>query len=206
MSDVMGVGKPSSNRQIEILVVESNPAEIFLTEMAFKKAGLTSGFRSVSDGEDALCYVRKEGRYADVPTPDLIFLDLSLPKINGLDVLKAIMLHLDPDDVERAFRRHAAALAGRSTASGLHVAIDGKTLRGSFDSFEDRKAAHVLSAFASGLALTLAHLDCGEKSNEIPAVQQLVKELGLPPGALISVDAMHCQKKPSRPPPLPAIT
>lgn len=42
-----------------------------------------------------------------------------------------------------------------------------KTLRGSFDNFEDRKAAHVLSAFASGLARTLAHLDCGEKSNEI---------------------------------------
>jgi two-component system, chemotaxis family, response regulator Rcp1 len=77
-------------RQIEILVVESNPADTLLTEMAFKAAGLTSGFRSVSDGKDALSYVHKEGKYADVPTPDLIFLDLSLPKIAGLDVLKAI--------------------------------------------------------------------------------------------------------------------
>ena len=132
--------------------------------------------------------------------------DLTWKRAPAHTTIRSILLHLDPGDVERAFRRHAAALAGRSTASGLHVAIDGKTLRGSFDSFEDRKAAHVLSAFASGLALTLAHLDCGEKSNEIPAVQQLVKELGLPPGALITVDAMHCQKKPSRPPPLPAIT
>jgi CheY-like chemotaxis protein len=52
----------SSRRQIEILVVESNPADTDLTEMAFRAAGLTSGFRSVSDGEDALAYVRKQGR------------------------------------------------------------------------------------------------------------------------------------------------
>jgi chemotaxis family two-component system response regulator Rcp1 len=77
-------------RQIEILLVESNPADIHLTEMAFKKAGLTSGFRSVSDGEDALAYVHKKGKYANVTTPDLIFLDLSLPKVSGLDVLRAI--------------------------------------------------------------------------------------------------------------------
>jgi len=81
---------PKGRKQIEILVVESNPADTLLTEMAFKAAGLTSGFRSVSDGQDALAYVYKKGKYENVPTPDLIFLDLSLPKESGLEVLKAI--------------------------------------------------------------------------------------------------------------------
>lgn len=79
-----------ARKQIEILVVESSPADTHLTEKAFKAAGLTSGFRSVSDGEDALAYVHKRGRHANATTPDLIFLDLSLPKVSGLEVLKAI--------------------------------------------------------------------------------------------------------------------
>jgi two-component system response regulator len=108
---------PTKHKQLEILVVESNPADTRLTEIAFKAAGLTSGFRSVSDGEDALAYVHKNGKYANVPTPDLIFLDLSLPKISGLEVLKAIkstphLMHIpivvasgseDPDHVRAVY-------------------------------------------------------------------------------------------------------
>ncbi len=90
MSSLTSSEAPPLRKQIEILVVESDRADTRLTEEAFKAAGLTSGFRSVSDGEDALAYVHKEGRYANVCTPDLIFLDLSLPKVSGLEVLKAI--------------------------------------------------------------------------------------------------------------------
>jgi hypothetical protein len=73
-------------------------------------------------------------------------------------------------------------------------------LRRSFDNFVDRRAAHLLSAFASDTALVLAHIDCDDKSNEIPAVQTLLATLGLT-DALVTVDAMHCQKKPSSRPP-----
>ena len=71
---------------------------------------------------------------------------------------------------------------------------DGKTLRGSFDKFNDRAAAQVLSAFATDTALVLAHLDIAAKSNEIPAAQTLLAELGVAAGAIVTLDALHCQK------------
>jgi chemotaxis family two-component system response regulator Rcp1 len=86
----MAPPKAPSNRRFEVLVVESNPADTMLTVEAFKAAGLTSGLRRVRDGEDALNYVRREGPYAEAPIPDLIFLDLSIPRISGLNVLKVI--------------------------------------------------------------------------------------------------------------------
>src|ERR1700733_11025097 len=79
-----------SLRQIEVLVVQSNPADTLLTLEAFKAVGLTNGLHCVPDGEDALMYVRRKGRYAHVPIPDLIFLDLSHPRVSGLEVLKVI--------------------------------------------------------------------------------------------------------------------
>src|ERR1700693_1589953 len=76
----------ASPRQIEVLVVQSNPADV----EAFHAAGLTTGLSCVTEGEDALSYVRGEGKYAHAPIPDLIFLDLSQPRASGLKVLKAI--------------------------------------------------------------------------------------------------------------------
>jgi CheY-like chemotaxis protein len=77
-------------RQTRILVVEDNPADTLLTVEAFKAAGMTSGLCCVKNGEDALAYVRREGQYSGAPIPDVIFLDLSQPRVSGLEVLRVI--------------------------------------------------------------------------------------------------------------------
>ena len=113
--------------------------------------------------------------------------------------VRYILQGLDPAGVEAAFRRHAALLqAARATPGQGSIALDGKTLRGSFDKFNDRAAAQVLSAFAVDTALVLAHIDIAERSNEIPAAQSLLAELGLAPGVIVTLDALHCQKNISR--------
>jgi len=118
--------------------------------------------------------------------------------------IRYILQGLDPAGVEAAFRRHAVLLqAARSTPGQGSVALDGKTLRGSFDGFHDRMAAQVLSAFATDTALVLAHIDIAEKSNEIPAAQTLLAELGVARDAIVTLDALHCQKNISRSPPQP---
>jgi len=113
--------------------------------------------------------------------------------------IRYILQGLTAADVEKVFREHAADLNRDAAVSGSRiVAFDGKLLKGSFDSFNDAKAKQVLSAFAVDTALVLAHIEIDEKSNEIPAVQQLLEELDVA-GHIVTCDAMHCQKKPSKP-------
>jgi hypothetical protein len=115
--------------------------------------------------------------------------------------IRYILQGLDPISVEAVFRQHAARLQSICATPGLgSIALDGKTLRGSFDNFVDRAAAQVLSAFATDTCLVLAHIDIDEKSNEIPAAQALLAELGVPAGTLVTLDALHCQKNTSRSP------
>jgi hypothetical protein len=115
--------------------------------------------------------------------------------------IRYILQGLDSNAVEAAFRRHANLLqAAHAKPGGGSLAIDGKTLRGSFDGFRDRAAAHLLGVFATDTALVLAHSEVDEKSNEIPAAQALLAELGLA-GRLVTLDALHCQRKPSTSPP-----
>ncbi len=82
-----------SASRLEVLIVQSNPADTLLTVEAFRVAGLTSGLRCVTDGEDALMYVRREGKYADVGVPDLIFLDSVTAKDVRAKSLKGNQIH-----------------------------------------------------------------------------------------------------------------
>ncbi len=113
--------------------------------------------------------------------------------------IRYILQGLAPTDVGAAFRQHAARLQAACPQPGpSSVALDGKTLRGSFDNFNDRLAARVLRAFATDTSVVLAHIDIAEKSSEIPAAQTRLAELGVPAGTLVTLDALHWQNNTSR--------
>lgn len=80
---------PASNH-LDILIVENDPAMARLTKEAFREVGLYDCVRCVTGGDEALAYLRRQEHYSHHPHPDIIFLDLHLPRISGLDVLKAI--------------------------------------------------------------------------------------------------------------------
>ena len=73
-----------------ILLVEDNEGDVILTLEAFKEAKIINSIDVVRDGELALRYLAKESEFKNVETPDLILLDINLPKIDGIDVLNAI--------------------------------------------------------------------------------------------------------------------
>jgi len=77
-------------RPIEILLVEDNAADVRLTEEAFREGKITNDLHVVTDGEQAMQFLRREPPYTDAPRPDLILLDLNLPKKDGREVLKEI--------------------------------------------------------------------------------------------------------------------
>lgn len=80
----------TSQRPTEILLVEDNPGDVRLTQEALREGGMNSNVSVAQDGVEALAYLRREGRHADAVRPDLILLDLNLPKMDGREVLEAI--------------------------------------------------------------------------------------------------------------------
>lgn len=111
----------SAFQDLEILLVEDNEGDIRLTIEAFKEAKIRNQIKVVRDGEEALTYLRKQGVYENASVPDIILLDINLPKIDGKEVLSTMkndpMLKTIPvimlttssadSDVQESYENHA---------------------------------------------------------------------------------------------------
>jgi chemotaxis family two-component system response regulator Rcp1 len=84
----------ASHRPARVLLVEDNEADVRLTREALREAGEKVRLSAVGDGEQALAFLRRQEGFADAPRPDLVLLDLNLPRKNGLEVLDE--LRADP--------------------------------------------------------------------------------------------------------------
>ena len=85
----------ADRKPIEILLVEDNPGDVRLAVEALRDAKVANRLHVAEDGVEAMSFLRREGRYADVPRPDLILLDLNLPRRDGREVLAEIKQDVD---------------------------------------------------------------------------------------------------------------
>lgn len=119
--------------------------------------------------------------------------DLNWNKVPAYTTIRNIIQGCDRRSLEEAFRSYSEGLVGNNI-DREYIAFDGKTLRGSFDHFKDKRAIQILSVFLTGSKIILAHQDIDEKTNEIPTAQKLMEELGIK-NCTFTFDAMNCQKK-----------
>lgn len=117
-----------------ILIVEDNPDDVRLTVTALRDAMIANDVSVVTDGEQALAFLRREGQYVDARPPDLVFLDLNIPRIDGHEVLRA--MKADPRlkripvvvvssssadrDIERAYDEQASTYLTKPTDIDLY--------------------------------------------------------------------------------------
>ncbi len=117
---------------------------------------------------------------------------LELPHgIPSHDTFSRVFARLDPDAFEARFQQWMAHLG--QTSNGRLIAIDGKTLRRSFDTAAEKAALHMINAWCVTNQTALAQVTCGDKANEITEMPRLLSLLDLN-GAVVTADAMHCQK------------
>ncbi len=84
------MSKQTGERLMEILLVDDNPGDLRLAAEALKESNVQIRLHTAKDGTEAMAFLRRRGKYADAPRPDLILLDLNMPRMNGRQVLAEI--------------------------------------------------------------------------------------------------------------------
>jgi predicted transposase YbfD/YdcC len=118
-----------------------------------------------------------------------------LPLKNGIpqhDVFRRVFNRLDPREIERCFMAWVRAI--KRDKEREVIAVDGKTVRGSFNTRQGSKAIHLVSAWATENRLVFAQVKTEEKNNEITAIPTLLEMIALK-GCIVTIDAMGCQYK-----------
>jgi CheY-like chemotaxis protein len=122
---------------IEVLLVEDDPGDVLMTQEAFEEHKVRNNLAVVNDGTEAIAYLRRQGQYADATRPDLILLDLNLPRRDGREVLAEIKN--DPDlrqipvvvlttsqadeDIVRSYQLHANAYVTKPVDFERFIAV-----------------------------------------------------------------------------------
>jgi predicted transposase YbfD/YdcC len=140
-----------------------------------------------------ICGVETWQDFVDFGVSKIEYLRKFTPLTNGIpskNTFNRVISSLDPPEIKDCFIRWTSDF---EQELGSVVAIDGKTLRRSFDKANEHSAIHMVSAYASESRLVLAQQKITEKSNEITAIPKLLDMLHLP-GSIVTIDAMGCQK------------
>jgi CheY-like chemotaxis protein len=128
------VDKPA---HLELLLVEDDPGDVAMTREALGESKLLINLKVVSNGEDAVAYLRKDPPYADATRPDIVILDLNLPRLSGQEVLAKIksdpdLLHIPvvvlttskaEEDILRSYQLHANAYVAKPIGFDSFISV-----------------------------------------------------------------------------------
>ncbi len=109
------------NRRAEILLIEDNPGDVLLTKKAFRSSQFNCNLHIAKDGEQALQMLYRKKPYTRIPKPDLILLDLNLPKIDGRELLDEIKTDKNLRDIPVIILSGSDAISDITTSYDLHA-------------------------------------------------------------------------------------
>jgi two-component system response regulator len=108
-------------RNARLLLVEDNPADVELLRFALDQARVACDLTVIDDGGEALAFVQRRGRYADVPAPDLAIFDLNLPRHDGLEILQAMRANQIFAEVPVAIMTSSSLARDRARSEALRI-------------------------------------------------------------------------------------